>query len=35
MMDYRRALAVLPFYVLLSIVLLLFIREPNTQQLAT
>lgn len=31
-MDYRRALALLPLYILVSIVLLLFIRESNTQQ---
>ncbi|MDQ8038790.1 MAG: MFS transporter [Rickettsiella sp.] len=32
MMDYRRALTILPLYILLSIVLLLFIRESNTKQ---
>ena len=31
-LDYRRALTVLPFYILLSIILLLFIRESNVQQ---
>jgi MFS family permease len=34
-MDYRRALVILPLYVLLSIVLLLFIREPTAQQFTT
>lgn len=31
-MDYRRALILLPLYILTSIILLLFVRESNTQQ---
>jgi MFS family permease len=30
--DYRRALTVLPLYILLSVVLLFFIREPSAQE---
>jgi len=30
-MDYRRALSLLPVYILLSIILLLFIREPDSR----
>jgi MFS family permease len=32
-LDYRRALSILPLYILLSLIFLLFIRESNTQQL--
>ncbi|MES2141408.1 MAG: MFS transporter [Pseudomonadota bacterium] len=33
--DYRRALTLLPLYILVSIILLLFIRESNTKQITS